>query len=479
MVSVSIRSAAPAVDVLIYGVRDSSSLEDFDVPFEALGFRAEAGQTVTVPSATDSKTKLTVYVTVADDATCETLRTAVARGIRASRSPRSVAVDFGDLSDEELVAVTESIILTTYRFDQYRSQEALKKSQEKSPPLTKAVIVSPRARQSAAKAALTRGTIIAEAVNTAREWVNIPGGDLRPPVFAKAIEDAAHPAVKVSVWDEKRLAREKCGGILSVGQGSQSPPRLVKLEYSHQDATTHLALVGKGITFDSGGLSIKTGVGMQTMKCDMAGAATVVAAINIIAELELPITVTVYACLAENLPSGSATRPGDVITMRNKKTVEVLNTDAEGRMVLGDGLALANEAQPDWIVDVATLTGAAMAALGQRTAAILGNNEEFETSVSAAAKTAGEAMWRLPITEEISRQLSSSNVADLRQIGTKSYGGALFAAAFLREFVGDSTWAHLDIAGPSFNDGGAYDYTAAGGTGFGVRTLVELADSLT
>ncbi|MGH3424343.1 MAG: leucyl aminopeptidase family protein, partial [Nocardioidaceae bacterium] len=227
-----------------------------------------------------------------------------------------------------------------------------------------------------------------------------------------------------------------------------------------------------------GGLSIKPGASMMTMKCDMAGAAAVLSATIAIAELGLPIQVTCFAAMAENMVNGSATRPGDVLTIRGGTTVEVHNTDAEGRLVLADALVLATEAKPDLIVDVATLTGACVVALGDRTAGVLSNDEDLRRSIPGTAETAGESMWPLPITEEMRAKVRSSDVADVRQHNPKPIGGTLYAAAFLREFVGESRWAHLDIAGPAFNDGSAFDYTPTGGTGASVRTLVQLAGDL-
>ncbi|WP_293783228.1 leucyl aminopeptidase [uncultured Aeromicrobium sp.] len=477
MVSVSLRPTAPSSDVVIRSIGTSEALDEDIVPFSALGFRQEAGQTLTTSSPPDIKAPVTVFVAIDDTPSEEDLRRAVAAGLRAAPPAHHAVVDFGALEPHQLAAVTEGAVLTSYRFDRYQGIRSQEKAAQQ-PRLTEVSIVTANARTPEAASAVKRGVTIAEAVCQARDWVNTPSGDLRPADFAEQIEAGAAKGVTVAVWDEKRLAKENCGGILSVGRGSEAGPRLVTLTYSPAEATTHLALVGKGITFDSGGLSLKPGSSMQTMKCDMGGAAAVVAAVNAIATLQLPIRVTAYACLAENMPSGSATRPGDVITMRNGTTVEVLNTDAEGRMVLGDGLCLATEAEPDHIIDVATLTGAAMTALGQRTAAILGSDEYFEERVFAASREAGEDMWRLPITDEVVSALKSSHIADLRQISSKPYGGTLFAAAFLREFTGDVSWAHLDIAGPAFNDGGPYDYTPNGGTGAGVRTLVQIASTL-
>jgi leucyl aminopeptidase len=250
----------------------------------------------------------------------------------------------------------------------------------------------------------------------------------------------------------------------------------VKLAYKPSKPVAHLALVGKGITFDSGGLSIKPSNAMATMKCDMSGAAAIAAATFAIAELGLPVRVSAYACLAENMPSGHATRPGDVLTMYGGKTVEVLNTDAEGRLVLADGITTANDDKPDLIVDVATLTGACVVALGDKVSGVFANDEQLHREIPEIATRAGEHMWPLPIPDEMKEKVRSTKVADLSQHNPERWGGALYAAAFLREFVGDGIrWAHLDIAGPAFNEGEAEGYTPKGGTGAAVRTLVQLA----
>ncbi len=481
MPTVSLSTAKPTTaraDALILGIRGDDDREGFAAALDVLGFTGEKDQVVAFPSNGTAKADLIVAVALPDEPNAEDLRRAAARGVRAAKKVTSVAVALHPTGVEEVEAIAEGIALGTYSFDQYKSKKKGKAAKTPGAKLKTAVILSAFARQTLATKAVERAATVTEAVNVARDWVNMPPGDLRPGAFADAITAHAGTDVKVSVWDEKRLAKERCGGILGVGQGSMSPPRLVTLTYEPANAVAHLALVGKGITFDSGGLSIKSGPGMATMKIDMAGAAAVVAATVAIARLGLPIKVTTYACLAENMPSGSATRPGDVLTMRNGSTVEVLNTDAEGRLVLGDGLTLATEAKPDHIVDVATLTGACVVALGERTSGVLGNDYDFGKRVLASAKDAGESMWPLPITEEMKASVMSSKIADLRQHNPKPYGGTLYAAAFLREFVGDIPWAHLDIAGPSFNEGSAYDYTPTGGTGTGVRTLVKLATEL-
>jgi leucyl aminopeptidase len=276
------------------------------------------------------------------------------------------------------------------------------------------------------------------------------------------------------VWDEKALTRDGCGGILGVGQGSANPPRLVKLEYSPRGAKQHLAYVGKGITFDTGGISIKPAANMDEMKGDMAGAAAVIAAVRAIATLKLPIKVTGWVPMAENMPSGTAQRPGDVITMFDGTTVEVLNTDAEGRLVLADALGMAVLEKPDLIVDAATLTGAQRIALGSRTAAAMSNDDEARSEVVTAAGSAGEAMWAMPLPEDLRPSLDSMT-ADLANIGDR-LGGMLSAGIFLQEFIPKGqAWVHLDIAGPAFNEKSAYGYTPKGGTGAAVRTFVRLA----
>jgi leucyl aminopeptidase len=318
---------------------------------------------------------------------------------------------------------------------------------------------------------------IATEVIRARELINMPANDLYPEVVAQKASDFSKDLpISIEVWDEQRLAKEKCGGILGVGKGSSRPPRLVKLEY--RGGGKHLALAGKGITFDTGGLSLKPAESMVGMKYDMAGAATVLAATLAIARLGLKINVTTVLCLAENMPSGTATRPGDVLKIRNGKTVEVLNTDAEGRLVLADGLSYLSELNPDHIVDVATLTGAATIALGKRHTGLMGQGAVIE-QIKQAAQAAGELVWPMPLPEDLKETLSSE-LADMTnvKIGNKA-GGMLVGGLFLQEFVAkDASWAHLDIASAANNEGSPYSVYPAGATGVMIRTLVELAKNL-
>jgi leucyl aminopeptidase len=295
--------------------------------------------------------------------------------------------------------------------------------------------------------------------------------DKAPEVLAQVARDLAdRVGMNVRVLDEREIAQERLGGLLGVSLGSTKPPRLVELRYEPKGARGFVAFVGKGIVFDSGGLSIKAADGMETMKTDMSGAAAVFGAMQVIAGMGLPVKVLAIAPLTENMPSGSAVRPGDVLEIRNGKTIEVLNTDAEGRLVLADGLSLAAEQKPDLIVDIATLTGTCKAALGEKIAGLFGADAPAAI-VSAAAEAAGERMWRLPLPDDY-RKLIDSEVADMKNTGGK-FGGAITAALLLKEFVGDVPWVHLDIAGPA-RASEAEHYIPKGATGFGVRTMVEI-----
>lgn len=315
---------------------------------------------------------------------------------------------------------------------------------------------------------------VAQTIVAIRELINMPANALWPEKLAKEAKSLAKGLpIDVEIWDEKRLEKERCGGILGVGKGSVRPPRLVKLTY--RGGGKHIALVGKGITFDTGGLSLKQPLSMIGMKYDMAGAASVLGAIVGAAQLGIKANITGFMCLAENMPSGQATRPGDVLTMRNGKTVEVLNTDAEGRLVLGDGLSLASELGPDHIIDIATLTGAATVALGKRYAGLMGKGDAIALAKEAAA-AADELLWEMPLPAEL-REILKSDVADMvnSRIGVPS-GSMLVGGLFLSEFVPkDSSWAHIDIASSANNDSAPYSVYPSGATGVMIRTLIEMA----
>jgi leucyl aminopeptidase len=444
----------------------------------ALGFAGKPGEVAKVPTGGTIKSPLLILVGLGEqsDLDAAAVRRAAGVAARAVSNAASVAIALPAGDEQEVRAVVEGTMLGGYSFSAYKSGSAPQGAGE-------VVVLTDTARTKSARAAAETAQVVATATALARDWVNTPPGDFTPVVFADAVvaeqKSRKGGTVKVQVTDEKALREGGFGGIIGVGQGSANPPRLVRLTYAPRGAKTHLALVGKGITFDSGGLSLKPSAGMATMKSDMAGAAAVVAATFAIAELGLPVRVTTVVPMAENSVSGTSTRPGDVLTMYGGSTVEVLNTDAEGRLILADALVLAGEADPDLILDVATLTGACVTALGDRVAGILGNDDELVAQTIGAGARAGELLWPLPISDEMPQKVRTySKVADLMQHNVDLYGGALYAAAFLQEFVGEHRWAHLDIAGPGFNDRGPHGHVPSGGTGCAVSTLVELATEL-
>ncbi|HET8665437.1 MAG TPA: leucyl aminopeptidase [Nocardioides sp.] len=494
MTSYHLRGASPAktrADAVVVGVwkqaRGVTPADGSDDVTEAfgrslrpmlstLGFTAKAGDVARVPTGGKISSPLLVVVGMGPrpaERAAEVLavRRAAGAAARSLANAASVALAL-PATDAGLVRnVLEGYLLGGYAFSRYQS-----KTPDKRPGVV--TVLSPVARRQEAVTAFEEAQVVGPAVNAVRDWVNTPAGDLTPPAFADQIAKAAKGTkVKVTVLDDARLAELGCGGLLGVGGGSSAPPRLVELRYSPAGAVAHVALVGKGITFDSGGLSIKTAAGMETMKCDMAGAATVTQATLAIARLGLPLRVTAYACLAENMVSGSSMRPGDVLTIYGGKTVEVLNTDAEGRLVLADGLVRATEQEPDVIVDVATLTGHMMQALGNRVGAVFGSEEVVEALVVAGRET-GEKHWPMPMPQDVVDRVRGSKIADLAQHDWTRWGGGLFAAAFLREFTDARPWAHLDIAGPGWNNGTAVGHLTPGGTGFALTTLVDYARAL-
>jgi leucyl aminopeptidase len=488
-----LKAPARNTDVLIVGLTQSGAVgvpdavdkayaQKFGVHVAemaaALGGRSAADAFALLPAAGDGPRIIAVGLG-GGEPTSEDLRRAAGVGVRqaaalAEVTTLSVAVSLGATEPGELKAVAEGALLGSYTYLPISS------SQPPSAKIDDIVVIRAGSGTSGGNNELAESAgVVAAAVLTAREWVNIPPNLLYPDSFAEEVKALVKDArITIEVLDEKALERGGYGGILAVGAGSSRPPRLVRLSYSPRGAKFHLALVGKGITFDSGGLNIKPGESMYTMKCDMAGAATVLAATHAIAKLGLKIKVTTYAAMAENLPSDTAYRPSDVLTMYGGKTVENGNSDAEGRLVMADALARANEDSPDLVVDVATLTGAVIVALGDRTAGLMATDDKTADLILDAAEAAGEDFWQLPIPKEIRPKLESK-VADLRSTSGERPGGALVAAAFLRDFVAeDLPWAHLDIAGPAFYDGKPFGYVGPGGTGMGVRTLITLAASL-
>jgi leucyl aminopeptidase len=417
----------------------------------------------------------------------ETLRRAAGSAARALTGTEKAAFALPVAGAAAVAAVSEGALLGAYAFTEYQGSDGGRKAKKNkggndgdkdaaTQPLAEIAVLGADPKDKAHKAAADRAEVVAAEVARARDLINTPSNDLTPAAFAdRAREAAKEYDLDIEVLDEGVLAKGGYGGILGVGKGSDNPPRLVRIGHTHPKAKKSVALVGKGITYDSGGLSLKPVGANETMKCDMSGAAAVLAAVVAAARLGLRVNVTGWLALAENMPSGTATRPGDVLTMYSGKTVEVLNTDAEGRLVLADALTRACEESPDAVVDVATLTGAMMVALGKRTFGILGNDEGFRTTLHELAEEAGEASWPMPMPAHL-RKSFDSPTADIANIGDR-LGGGLLAGLFLKEFVDeDVLWAHLDIAGPAFNDSGAYGYTPKGGTGSAVRTLVRLAE---
>ncbi len=318
-----------------------------------------------------------------------------------------------------------------------------------------------------------RGVVVADEVNWAKRLIDSPPNEVTPKELAKRIAQrlGQESSVQVEIWTESKIRDERLGGLLGVGSGTAEPSRLVYAIYQPPVANAHVALVGKGITFDSGGLSIKSGDGMMAMKTDMSGAAIVMAALSIAARLQLPVRVTAIAPITENLSGDRATRPGDVLTIRNGKTIEVLNTDAEGRLVLADGLSLAVEANPDAIIDVATLTGAQTVALGDEVGGLFASTDELADLLSEAGDRSGEMLWRLPLVAKYDKHIES-DIADMKNIGKPGKAGAISAALLLQKFTDGRPWAHLDIAGPGRADA-TRGYVTKGATAFGTRTLVE------
>jgi leucyl aminopeptidase len=392
----------------------------------------------------------------------------------ATRSLAGVRRAVTTLSTVDLQATVEGTVLGAYRFTEYRSEKG-------DAPVERVDVVSPpEGTAKEHRATLKAATAIAEAVATARDFINTPPNDLYPASFAeKAAALAKAAGVEAEILDEKALRKAGYGGVLGVGMGSARPPRLVRLSYQGPKARKKVALVGKGITFDTGGISIKPAATMDEMTSDMSGAAAVVAVMVLAAKLKYPLNLTATVPMAENMPSGAAYRPGDVLTMYGGKTVEVLNTDAEGRLILADAIVRACEDEPDYLINVATLTGAQMVALGRRTPGIMGT-DDFRDRAAEIARATGEGGWPMPLPDELRGDLDSK-LADIANVTGHRWGGMLAAGIFLREFVADGVpWVHFDVAGPAFNTAGPWGYTSKGGTGVPVRSvaavLADIAD---
>ncbi|WP_158864559.1 leucyl aminopeptidase [Leifsonia sp. AG29] len=484
--------SSPAADVLVIAARasrgeavpaasaalSSAALEAVASVLGQIGFGGGRDELVRLPGGEAHPPLAVIGLSEAVDA--DAFRYAAGSAVRQLAGTGNVAIGLPAGSEEELGAVLEGAALGAYGYAEYR----VKSKAGAKTPVASITVIGTSADD---EALVARAVAVAEAASLVKDLVNMPPLDLYPATFAeRARTEAEAVGARVTVWDEEELAADGFGGILGVGQGSTRPPRLVKVEYAPTGASRHLALVGKGITFDSGGLSLKPATGMVGMKYDMTGAATVLAVALAAARLALPVRVTAWLCLAENMPSGSAIRPNDVLRIRGGRTVEVLNTDAEGRLVMADGLVAASEERPDAIVDVATLTGAAMVALGTRYAAVMGSDDLVE-DVIAAAKATGELLWPMPLPDEL-RATIASDVADIANANPgNTAGGMLLAGVFLQEFVGRTgegddapriPWAHLDIAGPAKGPNSPYGFTGKGPSAVSVRALIRLAEDI-
>ncbi len=458
------------------GDLEKSYHKAYSTPLRTLALTHGASTTLETAVVLPPTSVRVVVVGLGDaDVTAEQLRRAVGAAVRtAMQLPGAeglkVAVSLELAAPDLIRAAAEGALLGAYEPEVFTSK------QDKPKVSTVDVVAAGRGD---AREAIDEARVVAEAVCQARDWTNTPPNLLTPALFAEAAKHSLRDQrVSIDVLDEKALEKGGYGGILAVGGGSANRPRLVRMQYAPRGATFHLALVGKGITFDSGGLDIKPAGQMAGMKYDMSGAAAVIAAMQAIAGLGLKIKVTAYAAMAENMPSGTSYRSGDVMTMFDGQTVENYNTDAEGRLVMADAIARAALDEPQLIVDVATLTGACMVALGMRVGGLMASDDVTADRLLDAAEAGGEEFWQLPITEEIRSQLDSS-VADMRSGGKNRFGGALAAGAFLHRFVPEKiAWGHLDIAGPANNEDSAFGCTPKGGTGVAVRTLVALARQL-
>jgi leucyl aminopeptidase len=429
--------------------------------FELAKFEGKTGQVLTLPHP---EAKAVVFVGLGEEAGFEAIRSAIGNAMRVVKSERAVTNLNLLAVDDAARAVVEGAALGAYQFRPYKT--------EGDPlPIQRLELIDGDAD------AVSETLVATEATNLARDWVNTPALDKAPEELAVRIQQAAEEAgLTVEVWDEQRIVDEKLGALLGVAAGSDRPPRLVIIEHTPDESAAHLGLVGKGITFDSGGLSLKTAQYMEEMKDDMSGAAVVAAATIAIARLGLPVRITTVVPLTDNAVGGKATRPGDVLRPVEGPTIEVLNTDAEGRLILADGLGIVRRFQPDLIVDVATLTGAAHVALGDKVAAVFASDDEVAGSLLGAASRAGEQFWQLPLVKEYKKSLESE-IADLKNISGGRYGGAIVAALFLSSYVEGEKWAHLDIAGPARSRETAGELVK-GASGVGVRTLIELARSM-
>jgi leucyl aminopeptidase len=445
-------------------------------------FKAEANETLLLhaPEGLAATRLLIVGLGKGAKADPHAIRRAAGTAVRFAkpRNIRSLAilVPEGNFdSAQSTRAIAEGAILADFDSDTYRTERKDRSIESLS------ILVPPGVDKSPAEAGHREGVIIAEAQNFARTLINEPGNRMTPTILGqRAAEMAAETGLRCEVHSTDKLRELKMGAFLSVAQGSDEPPALIVIQYEPESAkpdTPVMGLVGKGITFDTGGISIKPADNMEKMKYDMAGGAAMIGAMRAIAQLKPAVKVIAIVCAAENMPSGKAVKPGDITFAMSGKSIEVLNTDAEGRMVLADGLHYARELGATRLIDAATLTGAVAIALGQINAGVFANDEDAYQHFTNALAISGEKFWRLPVEDEYRDQIRSS-IADIQNTGLTRYGGATNAAMFLKEFVGDTPWLHLDIAGLAWQDA-EKPWLAKGPTGVALRSIVEWVRSYT
>ena len=440
------------------------------------GFDGRVGQTLVLHGLGGASVVVAIGVGTGNSLTPNDARKAAAAFARAAGKVESLSTTLANLGRGSKAniaqAVVEGIQLATHRYS------ALKSDKNFASPLREVVLVATAANATAISRGVKDGAVIANAVCTARDFANMPPAYLTARHFAeKAQEIAAQTGLDITVYNKEQLIQMGCGGIIGVNQGSIEPPRMVKLSYNPKGAgkKQHVVLVGKGVMYDSGGISLKpSDPSHAVMKMDMSGAAAVLATMSTLSALKCQTRVTAFLMCTDNMPSGSALKLGDVLTMRNGKTVEIHNTDAEGRLILADGLSLAAELKPSAIINIATLTGACLVALGEKVAGVLGTNDKLISQLEDAAARVDEPIWQLPLVKEY-RRLLDSTVADMRNIGGPA-GGTITAGLFLSEFVGNTPWAHLDIAGPMKVDGDD-GWMQRGATAFGTRLLIDTVTS--
>jgi leucyl aminopeptidase len=453
---------------------DAEAVGEIEVALRALGAKAGPEQITRlhIPSLPVGSVVAVGLGAPRDDWSAEVIRRASGSAARALGGVQSVITT---LSELHLGAAVEGLILGAYQMHEFRSAKTAPKELGLS-------AITALSTASGAKGQAARSVAIATAVATARDLVNTPPSHLHPDEFARRAKTLGTAAgLTVEILDEKALARQGYGGIIGVGKGSANPPRLVRLTYrggkGRKGTAPTVSLIGKGITFDTGGISIKPAAQMHHMTSDMAGAAAVIATMVLIADQKLPVDVIATVPMAENMPSATAQRPGDVLTQYGGTTVEVLNTDAEGRLILADAIVRACEDEPDYLIETSTLTGAQLIALGARIPGVMGS-DEFRDRVAALSQREGENAWPMPLPDELKDDLKST-VADLANISGQRFAGMLVAGVFLREFVAEGVqWAHIDIAGPAYNTTAPWGYTPKGGTGVPVRTLFAAVEDI-